>query len=152
MYVPRSDSERGLAVDAPPPPGETRSLAEARQRLQSWLPDERTAATASDPIVGGNSDNDDVELPDRGRLAGRLYVLRGIFETDGGRLFAVLEVIPEKGGTIQQHKVLAGDSIGGVSVDRIAGTRVRLSGKGKVIQLSLFVDPGIETVAEDESE
>jgi hypothetical protein len=159
IYVPRSGTERDLAFDAPPPPGETRSLAAARQRLQSWLPDDSTAEAASNVSDGANGANDDGELPDRGgelpdrgRLAGRLYVLRGIFETDGGRLFAVLDVMPEAGGAVQQHKVLAGDDIGGVRVDRIAGRRIRLSGEGEVIELSLFLDAGIETVAVDENE
>jgi len=154
IYVPRSDTERGLAFDAPPPPGETRSLAEARQRLQSWLPDDGTAAAAaaSNAIEGTKGANDNGELPDRGTLAGRLYVLRGIFETDGGRLFAALEVMPEAGGVTQQHKVMAGDNIGGIRVDRIAGRRIRLSGEGEVIELSLFLDAGIETVAVDENE
>ena len=152
IYVPRSGTERDLAFDAPPPPGETRSLAAARQRLQSWLPDDSTAEAASNASDGANGANDDGELPDRGRLAGRLYVLRGIFETDGGRLFAVLEVMPKAGGAVQQHKVLAGDNIGGIRVDRIAGRRIRLSGEGEVIELSLFLDAGIETVAVDENE
>ena len=152
VYVPRSAAGRDMQFEVAAPPEPPLSLAEARQRLQSWLPDDRTAEAASNASDGANGASDDGELPDRGRLAGRLYVLRGIFETDGGRQFAVLEVMPEAGGAVQQHKVLAGDSIGRIRVDLIAGRRIRLSGEGEVIELSLFLDAGIETVAVDENE
>lgn len=155
VYVPRAETERGLEPDVAIPPTETRSLAEARQRLQSWLPEQRTAATegqAGTPVGETGETNSNIELPDRGKLGGRLYVLRGIFETEGGPPFAVLEVTPESGGQVERHDVLAGDDIGGVHVDLIDGRRIVLSKEGELIQLTLFLAPGAETVAADESE
>ena len=156
VYVPRSETERGTVFDAAPPRSETQSLAEARQRLQSWLPDERAAAAAGNAASGvaddSSSANEDVELPDRGKLAGRLYVLRGIFDADGGQPFAVLEIMPEEGGPLERHDVVAGDEVGGARVESIDGRRISLSGEGELIHLSLFLDAGTKTVAADESE
>lgn len=156
VHVPRSDADRGFQLAKLRAPVEEQSLAEARQRLQSWLPDARKGSPADDAADGGGSGaedaTEDVELPDRGRLRGRLYVLRGIFETDGVRSFAVLEAMPEGGGPPERHDVVAGDEVGGVRIESIDETRIRLSAEGKVIQLTLFLDPGMESILADESE
>ena len=152
VYVPRAETERGLNLDAAPQPAQTRSLAEARERLQSWLPEQRTVTTASQAGSAADETYGNVELPDRGRLAGRLYVLRGIFETEGGPPFAVLEVTPESAGEIERHDVVAGDEIDGVRVELIDGRRIELSNEGELIRLALFLAPGLENIAADETE
>ncbi len=152
VYVPRSTAERDLQMDTSLPPNETLSLAEAQQRLQSWLPDQtETAAARPGPDGGEQGAATALDAsPDRAELAGRLFVLRGIFDTEGGDPFAVLEVAPVAGGSVDRHDAIAGDEIDGVRINLIDGRRVELSDGGKTIQLSLFLDPGFESVTTDE--
>lgn len=150
VHVPRSTAERDLQVDRSLAPDETLSLAEARQRLQSWLPDQAATTNANTAGNGQQAVIDAAALPDRGVLAGRLFVLRGIFDTEDGDPFAVIEVAAEDGAAIERHDVLAGDEIDGVRVDRIDGRRVALSDGDKTIRLALFLDPGFESVTADE--
>ncbi len=66
-------------------------------------------------------------------------MLRGIF--DAGPRFAVLDVMANAGGEIEQHRVSAGEAINGVRVERISDHGVTLSDSQKTIHLALFIDP-----------
>jgi hypothetical protein len=150
VYVPRTGAERDARLDVAIVPGEMLSLAEARQRLQSWLPGQDASAAANpDDVASGVVENAD--LPDRGKLGGWVFVLRGVFDVDAGPPFAVLEVAPETGGAAERHEVIAGNDIKGVRVERIAGRRVSLSDGDESIRLALFLDPDNETDAANES-
>jgi hypothetical protein len=55
------------------------------------------------------------------------------------------------GGKTEQHRLLAGDEIKGVSVERISGRSVYLSDGEIIKRLALFVEPEINvTPANDQ--
>ena len=148
VYVPRSAAGRDMQFEVAAPRERPLSLAEARQRLQSWLPAE--APPQDLPVVANNaSDAAAVSLPDRGDLAGWRFILRGVF--DAGTEFAVLDIMSTSGGETEQHRLLAGDEIKGVSVERISGHSVYLSDGETIMRLALFVEPEVNaTPAEDQ--
>lgn len=138
IHVSRSPGTRESNIETLALPAPPISLAEARQRLQSWF---RVPAPPPDSQTAANNASDDaaVSLPDRGDIAGWRFVLRGVF--DAGPSFAVLDVISSSGGEIEQHRLSTGEAIKGVSVERISGHSVYLSDGKKIIQLALFVEP-----------
>jgi len=146
IHVPRSAATRDanietrIVADAPLP------LASARERLQSWFPvqQQRSQDSQNDSEQQGEY----AGMPDRADIGGWRFVLRGVF--DAGPPFAVLDVQASAGGTIEQHRLSAGDTIKGVTVERIAGRRVSLSDGENEIELALFIDPGDEIAAAKE--
>ena len=149
VYVPRDDAERTTELKPAQPLDAPLSLAEARQRLQSWLPDQGMAAQASSGSNAEQADTNGANYPDRGELGGYVFLLRGIFDQDSGLPFAVMEVTPKTGGSTERREVVAGDSIHDVRVDRVAGRRVSLSTGNTAIELALFLAPEKETVVAD---
>ena len=148
IHVPRSAASRETQIEAVPLPGEPMSLASAQERLQSWFPAE---APTSDSEAMATTESDDAAaaLPDRVDLAGWRFILRGVF--DAGPEFAVLDVMSTSGGETEQHRLLAGDEIKGVSVERISGRSVYLSDGDTIKRLALFVEPEINvTPANDQ--
>lgn len=150
VYVPRDDAERTTEWKPAEAPDAPLSLAAARQRLQSWLPDQGTTAQANPGSGAEQPDTDGADYPDRGELGGYVFLLRGIFDQDSGSPFAVMEVTPETGGSTERREVVAGDSIHDVHVNRVSGRRVSLSTGDTAIELALFLAPEKETVVADE--
>ncbi len=148
IHVPRSLAIRGAGLEATALPDPPLSLASARQRLQSWFPTQTPGPQAASNEVANDSRDSALRVPDRADLGGWRFVLRGVF--DAGPPFAVLDVMPSAGGEIEQHRLLAGEVIKGVRVERISGRSVSLSDGEKVIQLALFIDPGDDIVPTDE--
>ncbi len=149
IHMPRSLAIRGAGMEATALPDPPLSLASARQRLQSWLPTQ-TSGQAVSIDVANESRDPAVRVPDRADLGGWHFVLRGVF--DAGPLFAVFDVMPSAGGEIEQHRLSAGELIKGVRVERMSGRSVSLSDGEKVIQLTLFIDPGDDIVPTDEKD
>ena len=138
IHVSRSPGARDPNIEAPALPAPPISLAEARQRLQSWFPKE-TPPLDSQAVTSEASDNQSVSLPDTGEIAGWRFKLRGVF--DAGPSFAVLDVMSSSGGEVEQHRLFAGDAVKGVVVDRISGHSVSLSDGETIMRLELFVEP-----------
>ena len=149
VHVPRDDAERAIELEPAESLDAPLSLAEARQRLQSWLPDQGMTVQANSASSAEPPDIDGADYPDRGELGGYVFLLRGIFDQDSGSPFAVMEVTPEAGGSTERREVVAGDSIHDVRVDRVAGRRVSLSTGDTAIELALFLAPEKETVVAD---
>ena len=148
IYVPRSAASREAQIEAVPLPGEPMPLASAKERLQSWFPVEAPTSD-SETMVANASDDAAAALPDRVDIAGWRFILRGVF--DAGPEFAVLDVMSTSGGETEQHRLLAGDEIKGVSVERISGRSVYLSDGEIIKRLALFVEPEINvTPANDQ--
>ena len=148
IYVPRSAASREAQIEAVPLPGEPMPLASAQERLQSWFP-VGAPTSDSETMVANASDDAAVALPDRVDIAGWRFILRGVF--DAGPEFAVLDVMSTSGGETEQHRLLAGDEIKGVSVERISGRSVYLSDGEIIKRLALFVEPEINvTPANDQ--
>ena len=146
IHVPRSPATRASDVDMLAMPDEPLSLASARERLQSWFPAQQPDAQE---LLGDAQDQGQVaDTPDRADIGGWHFVLRGVFEA--GQPFAVLDIRASAGGAPEQHRVSAGDSIKGVSVERITGHRVSLSDGTDVIELALFIDAEDEMAAAKE--
>ncbi len=146
VHVPRSPATRDTITGTDALPADPLPLASARERLQSWLPAQQPGP--QDPQGTSGEQPQDASVPDRADIGGWRFVLRGVF--DAGPPFAVLDVQPSAGGAVEQHRVSAGDSIKGVSVNGIAGRRVSLSDGDKEIQLALFIDPGDEIATAEE--
>ena len=150
IHMPRSTAIRGAGLEATALPDLPLSLASARQRLQSWLPTQTSGPQAASNEVANESRDSAVRVPDRANLGGWRFVLRGVF--DAGPAFAVLDVMPSAGGEIEQHRLLAGELIKGVRVERISGRSVSLSDGENLIQLALFIDPGDDIVPTNEKD
>ncbi len=148
VYVPRSPSDRTADLELATGPARGLSLAEARQRLESWLPDDTAAVSASAEAGAG----DVGDRTDRGRLGGQLFVLRGIFNTESGPPFAVFAVTDDGGSVPERFDAVEGDTIRNVQVDRISGRRVYLTTGNEELVLSLFLDSASKTVATDDGE
>ncbi len=145
VYVPRSAAVRDADLNPaalPPPP---LSLAAARQRLQDWFPTGAPASALLSEEPDGVSELR-AAVPDRGKLGGWRFVLRGVF--DGGPPFAVLDVGPSAGGAVEPHRLSAGEVVNGVRVVDIHGSSVVLSDGENTIRLALFIDPA-DTMAPD---
>ncbi len=151
IYMPRSVTTRGAAVESTALPEFPLSLASARQRLQSWLPTQTSGSQAVPiEVATGPRSSGGTRIPDRADLGGWRFVLRGVF--DAGPPFAVLDVTPMAGGEVEQYRLSAGEAIKGVRVERISGRRVSLSDGEKVIQLALFISPGDDRVPINEKD
>ena len=146
IHVPRSPATRDSDIGRASLPAEPLSLASARERLQSWFPAQQPGP--AEMLGDAQAQGEDVETPDRADIAGWRFVLRGVFSA--GAPFAVFDVQPSAGGEVEQHRVSAGDSIKGVSVERIAGHRVSLSDGKDLIELALFIDTEDEMAAAGE--
>ena len=138
IHMPRSLAIRGAGLEATALPDPPLSLASARQRLQSWLPTQTPGPQAASIEVANESRDSVLRIPDRADLGGWHFVLRGVF--DAGPPFAVFDVMPSAGGEIEQHRLLAGELIKGVRVERISGRSVSLSDGEKVTELALFIN------------
>ena len=149
VYVPRDKAERNAQLQVTSAPKRTLSLAEARQRLQSWLPDPGSAVQQLSGSETQQGASDDGDRSDRGELGSNIFVLRGVFDTPAEPTFAVVEVTPKAGGAARRYEANAGDTIEDVRVDQIAGRRVRLSDGDSTIELALFLGPERGTVATD---
>ncbi len=151
IHMPRSLAIRDAGIEATVLPGLPRSLASARQRLQSWLAAQISGSpSTSTDVATEPQDSSGVRIPDRVDLGGWHFVLRGVF--DAGPPFAVFDVTSSAGGEIEQYRLSAGEAIKGVRVERISGRRVSLSDGEKVIQLALFIDPREDTIPADEKD
>ena len=150
IHMPRSLAIRGAGMEATALPDPPLSLASARQRLQSWLPTQTSGSQAASIEVANESRDSAVRVPDRADFGGWRFVLRGVF--DAGPPFAVLDVMPSAGGEIEQHRLLAGEVIKGVRVERISGRSVSLSDGEHVTELALFIDPGDDIVPTNEKD
>ena len=135
--MPRAPTTRESQIESPTLPAVPLSLAMARQRLQSWFPAQTTGLQAAS--AQGQSGTSIASIPDRADIGGWRFVLRGVFDT--GPTFAVLDVMPASGGTVEQHSLSVGDAIKGVTVEQIFGRKISLSDGEKVVQLALFIDP-----------
>lgn len=138
IYVPRSPATRESNIEALAVPNQPLPLASARERLQSWLPTNAPEPQEA-PVGGQNEPVDSSRIPDRADIGGWRFILRGVF--DAGPPFAVFDVKSSAGGEIEHHRVLAGEVIQGVRVERIAGHSVDLTDGDKMIHLALFIDP-----------
>lgn len=147
VYVPRSAASRETQIETVLLPGEPQSLASAQERLQSWFPVE-TSTSDSGVTAANTSDDAAAALPDRGEIAGWRFILRGVF--DAGPPFAVLDIVSKAGGETEQHRLSAGDTAKGVSVERISGHSVYLTDGETMIQLALFVEPEDDMTPVDE--
>lgn len=146
VYVPRSPATRDSNIEALSLPDGPLPLASARERLQSWFPAQQPEP--QEPQSATSEQSQSTEMPDRADIGGWLFVLRGVF--DAGPPFAVLDVQASAGGTVEQHRLSVGESVKGVSLERITGRRVSLSDGENVIELALFIDPGDEMAAAKE--
>lgn len=146
VYVPRSPATRDSNVETRALPDEPLPLASARKRLQSWFPAQQPDPQEPQDNAGDHSQS--VRAPDRADIGGWRFVLRGVF--DAGPPFAVLDVQASAGGTVEQHRLSAGATIKGVTVERIAGRRVSLSDGENEVELALFIDPEDEIAAAKE--
>ena len=150
IYVPRSAASREAQIEVVPLPGEPMPLASAQERLQSWFP-------ASAPQPGGaladpasDPGNARAAIPDRAELGGWRFVLRGVF--DAGPPFAVFDVMSSSGGDVEQHRLLAGETLNGVRLEEISGRTVSLSDGQKSIRLALFIDLNDGMIPADEQD
>jgi len=146
VNVPRSPAMREANIEIQALPNEPLSLASARERLQSWFPAQQPGP--QDPLSATGEQSPGAGAPDRADIGGWRFVLLGVF--DAGPPFAVLDVQPNDGGEVEQHRVSAGDTIKGVTVERIAGRRVSLSDGENETELALFIDPRDEIAAAKE--
>jgi hypothetical protein len=140
VYVPRSAAGRDMQFEVAAPREQPLSLAEAQQRLQSWLPDQRPGTPSSGTDSAEDGTTSTADLPDRGELAGWHFVLRGVFARAPSQPFAAIEVMSSKGGAIEQHEVTEGQLIKGVRVERVGLHGVSLTEGAEAIELTLFVD------------
>jgi len=127
-------------------PNEPLPVASARERLQSWFPAQQSESPDTESTAGEQPEG--AGVPDRAEIGGWRFVLRGVF--DAGPPFAVLDVQASAGGAVEQHRLSAGDTIKGVTVERIAGQRVSLSDGENEVELALFIDPGDEIAAKEQ--
>jgi len=146
VYVPSTPATRDSNTEILALPDEPLPLASARERLQSWFPAQQLEPPESESTAGERPTG--AGVPDRAEIGGWQFVLRGVF--DAGPPFAVLDVQASAGGAVEQHRLSAGDTIKGVTVERIAGRRVSLSDGENEIELALFIDPGDEIAAAKE--
>lgn len=146
VYVPSAPATRDSTTEILALPDEPLPLASARERLQSWFPAQQLEP--QDPQSAADEESRSAGAPDRADIGGWRFVLRGVF--DVGPPFAVLDVQASAGGTVEQHRLSAGDTIRGVTVERIAGRRVSLSDGENEIELALFIDPEDEIAAAKE--
>ena len=139
IHMPRSLAIRDAGIEATVLPGLPRSLASARQRLQSWLATQSSGSqTASIEVVNESRGSAAARIPDRADIGGWHFVLRGVF--DAGPPFAVFDVTPSAGGDVEQHRLSAGETIKGVRVARISGRSVSLTDGEKQSELTLFIN------------